>query len=353
MRFEPRWFGATLLAGALLVVVAAGVAPAFFSRAAAAELSPRSIELSDSTTSAANTTYDVSFTLATPGALGSISIEFCSNSPLQTDPCTAPAGFDASTASLTSQAGATGFSISSNSTANDIILTRPSTVSGAVAVSYTFAGITNPSAAGSFYGRLQTFASSDASGPATDIGGVAMALNAAVRVNATVPPYLLFCTGNTIAAFDCNTASGDYLDLGLLSPAHAVAGTTQLLVATNAQSGYGISVSGSTLVSGNNAIPTGSSPSPSQPGVNQFGLNLRANSNPTVGSNPTGPGTGAPTGGYDTANAFTYHSGDLIASASTSDDFRKYTVTYLVNISPSLPVGVYSSTFTYVATASF
>jgi hypothetical protein len=337
----------------MVVLLSVGAGLILMGRTSAAELAPRSLELSDSTAGATNVTYQTAFTLATAGAVGSISIEFCSNSPLLTDPCTAPNGLDVSGAVLTNQTGATGFSISSSSTANDIILTRPSTVNAAVSASYTFSSITNPSADGSHYGRFLTYASSDASGPSTDTGGVAFALNAAVDVNAVVPPFLLFCSGNTIAAFDCNAAVGNYLDLGDLSATHAGAGTSQLLVATNGQSGYGISVKGTTLESGNNVLRALTAPTTSQPGTSQFGINLRANTNPTVGANPTGPGTGAPTANYDAANEFTYNANDLIARATQPEDYRKYTVSYLANITTSQPVGIYASTFTYVALANF
>lgn len=337
----------------MVVSLLSGAGLLFASSASAAELQNRSLEISDSTAGANNVTYTASFTLATAGALGSISFEFCSNSPLLTDACTAPNGLSVTAATITSQSGATGFSISNDTTANDLILTRPSTVSPAVAVSYTFTGITNPSAADSYYGRFQTYASTDASGPMNDGGGVAFALNNIINVNAYVPPYLLFCSGNTISAFDCSTANGSYLDLGAFSDTSATSGTNQFVVTTNGDNGYSVSVSGTALESGVNTIAALTSPTSSQIGVNQFGINLRANTNPNSGSNPIGPGIGAPAADYNTPNEFKYVSGDTIASAPRADDYRKFTVTYLVNIKTGDPVGIYTSTFTYIALANF
>lgn len=337
----------------VVVSLLVGAGPLFLRQASAAELLNRSVRLSDGTAGAANVTYDVGFTTATVGAIGSITIEFCANSPLFQDPCTAPSGFDASSTTLSAQSGVTGFSVSPSSTANEIILTRPSTVAAATAASYTFDGIANASVVGSYYARLSTYASTDASGTATDIGGLAFALNAAIDVRAYVPPFLLFCSGNTISAFDCDTATGDFLDLGNFSADKTSSGTTQLVAATNGQNGYNISVSGTTLESGNNVISPLNSATAARPGTGQFGINLHANTSPAVGSDVTGPGHGAATSGYDTANAFEYHSGDVIASSPHADDYRKYTISYIVNIAHDQPVGIYASTFTYVAVANF
>lgn len=338
----------------LVLISLLAVAGSFFApQAVAAELQNRSLQLSNSSAGAANVAYQVGFTIATAGALGSIDVLFCSNSPLFDDPCMAPSGFDASSATLTSQTGAAGFSVAPSSTANEVILTRPSTVAAAVPASYTFTDVTNGSAAGSYYARISTFASSDASGAATDSGGLAFALNAAIDVQAYVPPFLLFCSGNTISAFDCGTAAGDFIDLGDFSADKTSSGTTQLVVATNGQSGYDITANGTTLESGNNEIPELDQPAAAQPGAGQFGINLRANTNPAVGASPAGPGSGGPVNGYDTPNQFKYHSGDSIAASPHADDYRKYTISYIVNIAHGQPVGVYASTFTYVATANF
>jgi hypothetical protein len=318
----------------------------------AAEILNRSIEMSDSTTGAQNVGYNISFTLATSGALGSISIEFCSNSTFDTDPCDAPAGMSVSNAHLSSQSGISGFTLSTPNQ-NLLLLSRASTVTTAIPVGFVFSNITNPSDAGSDYVRIDTYASNNGTGPVTDLGGLAFSINNAVNVSATVPPYLLFCAGNSIQAFDCDTSSGNYLDLGGFSSTNTITGTNQLVAATNGQNGYNITVNGTTLESGNNTLAALTAPSSAQVGVNQFGINLRANTSPSSGSNPTGPGVGIPASDYNTPNEFKYNSGDVIASAPNADDYRKYTITYMVNIKQGDPVGVYSSTFTYIALANF
>jgi len=253
---------------------------------------------------------------------------------------------------MTDQSGITDFNISSNSTVNDIVLTRPSTSVSAIPVSYAFSQVVNPSNDGSYYTRITTYPTTDASGTPTDIGGLAFAINKAINVSAEVPPYLLFCTGVTISGFDCSSASGNYIDFGQLTTDHTSAGVTQLLAATNAQSGYNIHLGGTTLTSGNNII-TPLSGQTSQPGQSQFGLNLRANTVPNVGQDVQGSGTGAVASGYNVSDHYRFNANDLLASSNTADDWRKYTVSYIVNINKDQPGGVYVATMTYVCLANF
>lgn len=359
MRYLKVRHNITKIAFLLLVLLLFVGAGQFFSsqKVAAAELSPRSLELSDSTTGSRDVTYKVSFTIATPGALGTVAIEFCSNSTFITDPCTAPFGFDAINAQLALQSGVNNFSVSPDSTANDIVVTRPSTVVGAVPVGFTFTGIINPSDEGSYYARVLTYASNDGSGPVTDSGGMAFAIqhSISVGVSTEVPPYLTFCVADVISSLnrDCSNETGDYIDLGNFSSGYTSSGVTQFMAATNAQNGYSVYVQGDTLTSGNNTIPASAADTTSQVGVAQFGINLRSNTKPVVGADPTGPGFGLPTTSYNEANLYQFNSGDVVASSTTPDDFRLYTVSYIVNIAKAQPEGIYTSTFTYICLANF
>jgi hypothetical protein len=326
--------------------------PLLFGHTYANKLGDRVIKISDSRTSA-SATYNVSFITATPGTLGSIDIQFCSNDPFPNTSCTAPPGFDTSSAILDDQDGATGFSISNNSTANDIILSRtPAAAAGSIIVHYDFKGVINPSTPGTFYARLQTFASNDATGPALDSGGIALAINQQLSVSAEVPPYIIFCTGVSIPSYNCATAKGNYVDFGDLSSNYTSYGTSKMLIATNAKDGYGITAAGTTMTSGNNIISQLGG-DVSRPGVSQFGLNLRDNSTPNVGTNPQGSGSGTPTASYNQPNLYRFHSGDRIASVSHADYYRRYTASYIVNVSSGQPPGIYVATITYIALGSF
>ncbi len=335
----------------VLLFIAAG--PFTYLRAGAATMTVRSVKLSNSD-AGATATYGFTFDIITQHLLGSIQMQFCSNDPFPGLPCTPPVGMDASTATLTSQTGAVGFTISPNSTANNLLITRPASVSVPITSSYEFSGITNPSAAGSYYVRLQTFASTDGSGAAIDSGGLAFVIGAGkVSLSVKVPPYLLFCSGVVINDNFCTSTTGDYINFGNLSAVTAKSAQSQLLVATNGQFGYGITMSGTTMTSGTNVITAMSVDDVSRPGLNQFGVNLRANSSPAIGSDPVGPGTGQPTPNYNIPDRFRFNSGDIIASNANPEDTRKYTVSYIVNISGGQPVGVYVTTLSYICLANF
>ena len=328
----------------LLIVIAmaallVGAGPFSSVKVFAADLTPRSMTISDNVASAVAVRYDLQFTYATTGSVGSLLIQFCEEGPLPLTPCTSPAGFDASGIFLSSQSGETGFTIYSGSTANEIILTRPPSAANAGTVAtYRFDNVTNPDNDGPVYVRLLTFASSDATGPAIDTGGLVLAINPQANVTAEVPPFLEFCIGESIAGFSCSTATEPFSDVGTLGPLVTGAAQTQMLAATNGDGGYSLWVIGGTMTSGNNTLPAMAG-GPSQQGVSQFGINLRANNAPIVGQEVTGPGSATVDPAYAQQNQFRYQSGDTLATVGDPDDFRKYTVSYIVNAAAGQPGG--------------
>lgn len=300
------------------------------------------------------TTHRLGFTVGTAGPLGSIKLEFCENSPLLTEVCDPPAGFDISNATLLSESGETGFNIDALTTANTLLLSRtPAVSAGGVSVAYELGNVHNASAAGTSYARISTYATSDGSGPISDEGGLAYSLNPAFAISAEVPPYIIMCVGVSISGTDCLTATGDYVNMGDFSANAPRTGSTQVVLATNAANGYIINISGNTMTSGNNIIPNLTSPTVSIPGTSQFGINLRANSSPSSGVDPSGSGSGSPTPDYNIPNRYTYRSGDIIASFNNVENYRKYTITFLVNVSRNQPPGIYSSTYTFTGLGNF
>jgi hypothetical protein len=317
-----------------------------------AQLGNRELQLDNNYTSA-TALYKLSFVLSTAGTLGSISVEFCSNDTLPQDPCDVPVGFSDSSAVIANQTGETGFSISSSSTANHLILTRTPSAVTPGPVEYDLSTIVNPSSPGAYFVRLLTYASSDATGSSSDYGGLATAILNSLSINAEVPPYLIFCTGITIPELNCTSATGSYIDFGNLSSARTSYGTSQMLAATNAKSGYSVTIAGTTLQSGNDVITPLTNSDVSRPGTSQFGLNLRANSSPNGGSNPSGPGSGTPSSNYDVPDFYRFDDGDVVASNPSTDNIREYTTSYIVNVAPSQAPGVYVSTMTYICLANF
>jgi hypothetical protein len=306
-----------------------------------------------SSTPGVTTDYTLTFTISNTITLGSLSLVICSNTPIQYDTCDLPAGFDDTNAQLTYQSGITDFSLFVPAT-NELLLTRtPSTVVAPKTVSLTFHHILNPSTPGPYYLRLSAYSSNNGTGSTVAFGGLAFDATNNVQVSSVVPPYLTFCSAVQIAGLSCTAGTGDYIDFGNLSSKSSSQATSQLLVATNAANGYTVQVYGTTMTAGNNVINALNADTKSQPGSAQFGVNLRANSIPVVGADPTGPGSGQPASGYDTPNQYRFVSNDIIAGSSTSDSYRKYTVSYLVNVPATQPPGIYASTLTYVAAGSF
>ncbi len=316
-------------------------------------LGARFLQVSSSVVSDTNVTYNLGFNIVTQSNLGSILIQFCGNSALFQDPCNPPTGFDDSNAVLSNQTGETGFSILTPTSPNQIILTRNSIADTPQPVSYTFTNIVNPSSDGGFFVRLQTFASSDASGSSVDYGGIATTTTPNLSIAAEVPPYLYFCSAIVITGLNCSTATGSYVNFGTLSSSNTSYGSSDLLVGTNGKNGYSITVAGDGLVSGNNVINSIAADDVSRPGTNQFGINLVANQSPNIGADPIGPGNGLPTANYDNSNFFMYQNGDIIASYNQPDNYRQYTVSYIVNVSSTQPPGVYVSTINYICTGNF
>lgn len=301
----------------------------------------------------ATTIHSVGFTvgnLAVP--IGSISIEFCSNSPIIDDPCIAPVGMNASTATLDSQQGEIGFSVYS-ATANKIILGRPAVLPAGTPNEYVLNNILNPSTEGSYYAKILTFTSTDGTGSRIEYGGVVFAIVLPITVVTEVPPYLQFCVAVNITQGDCSSAANVFIDLGEFSSTTPVKASSKFMTATNAANGYSITLTGTTLTSGNNQIPPLVPGSLSNPGNSQFGINLRANTNPSVGNDPSSGGSGTVSALYNIPNLFRFQSGDVLVTSPTTSDFQLFTVSYMTNVSTSQAPGYYATTLTYICLANF
>lgn len=344
-----------LIQALLLLMIVVGVFARYWQNlTTAGNITNRSVSIGSSATSA-STFHTFTYTLSGGTNVGSIKFEYCSNSPIFTDVCIAPTGMNADAATLTSQTGEMGFSIDPTGTnTNTIVIKRGSasiTLSGES--SYKFENITNPSNAGlSYFVRISTHNSLDASGPATDQGSVVFMVVNGLSMSAYVPPYLAFCVGQSVGS-SCSSVSGFDLDMGTLSESGTVTETTQISGATNGATGYTVYVLGYTLTAGTNVIPAMAAAAASAVGTSQFGLNARANTSPSVGQEPSSGGTLAPTANYNVPNTFKYVDGDAIAKSNLPTDYNTVTISYVANTSASQPAGIYTTTLTYVATSTF
>lgn len=154
--------------------------------------------------------------------------------------------------------------------------------------------------------------------------------------------------------------SANALTLGILGSDVINYSSHTMSVTTNAEKGFTIAVSGSTLTKGSYTIPAiGAAASAVAAGNDAFGLNLVDNSNPDIGANPIGTSPiGSVASRYSTANEFAYVSGDTVASSAVPINTTIYAASYVATISAATAglaaaAGNYSTTLTYTATGSF
>ena len=320
---------------------------------AANEINDRNLTLSSSVPSE-STNYTFNFSVEdeiTP--IQSFEAEICSAA---SGACNVPTGFDAGSANLINQPS--GFGDSSGwdvDTANEDVLrmnNSTNTEEPNSSQSVTFGSVTNPETPNeTFYARITTYENDDYTGE-IDTGVVAASTGEGLEITGFVPPILTFCVGVEISG-DCSTASGDSIDLGTFSPNATSSGSSQMRASTNAGDGYVITVEGTTLASGSNTIEALTDPTPSETEQSQFGFNLRENINPEVGEDITGDGDGQVEADYNNVDQFVFNAGDTVASSTGPTNANTYTASYITNIEPQQAAGNYSTTLTYIATATF
>jgi len=307
----------------------------------------------NSSTPGVTTFYTLSFRYMDPAIVGSVDMQFCI-SPVPYDPCVTPPGLDVSNAILSSQTGETGFSISTQTT-NHIIISRVPTMMATGDSSYKFDNIVNPTDTNqSFSVRLRSHASNDASGPLINFGSVKGQVTNGITFETQVPPMLIFCLAEDVDN-NCTTSNDNYYtDMGELKPDTTLTAQSQMMVGTNATGGFAITANGTPMAAGTSVIDALSTPAPSKKGTNQFGINLVANSEPAVGSDPEGAFANAiPTPDYAVPDKYKFVSGDVVAYSPNVTLMKKFTVSYITNSSENLRAGVYSTTITYIASGRF
>lgn len=322
------------------------------------------------------------FSLPSSDSLGSIKFQYCTTAaavPGGID-CNLPGGIadpinttadptdamDTTGATLGSESGVAGFSISTGSPNGTIIMSRTASTISPGTVSYQLNGIVNPNLEETFFVRISTYGSTDGTGTPIDTGTVAAATNYAINLDGTMPESLVFCTGKTISdnagnVPDCSTATLGTISFDrLFSPTDTATATSQMAASTNAGFGYSIAVHGPTLTSGGNTVAAMNTATTSIRGTPQFGLNLVQNT--TTASTPFGAPvtqtggalyTGTPATDYGTAETFKYLDGDTVAASTGGSDAQIFTVAYMANVSGSQPAGTYATTLTYICTPKF
>ena len=171
--------------------------------------------------------------------------------------------------------------------------------------------------------------------------------NDQVSITATVDPSISFSISTnsigfgTLTSANARFATSDTLGTSTEVSAH------NLIVGTNASSGYGLYVLGATLGSASNTIASiGSTAASSTAGSAQFGLRVSASG---------GSGTSLPPYSFTTSYAYgaSTSTQSQIASATAPSANTTYSAFYVANIPAQQPAGAYSTTLTYTAVGSF
>ncbi len=338
-----------ILAKILIAATIIGLTPL----TAQAGFQPRSVLLGSSAISVV-TTHRFSLTAINGGSVGSIQFLYCTSA---SGTCTTPTGLSTTSATLSAQSGATGFTMTNTTNGAPYITRAASSITASTPISYTLGVITNPSTTNtSFFIRISTFTATNATGSALDAGVVAASTAAQVVVNAHVDEIITFCvyTGANCAA------AGATVDLGTLTPTTTGVGVSYMDAGTNAGSGFAVQYNGPTLTSGGNTISSiGGTATTSTVGLAQFGINATGtNATPAVTGSQTPSGV-APIGSaatnYDVADtyAFVASTPTTLATSSGAANTTKYSVSYVSNINSSQAAGDYTTTITYICTATF
>ena len=164
----------------------------------------------------------------------------------------------------------------------------------------------------------------------------------------TPDPNLTFTMTSTAAGF------------GTFTPTAAKTATATFSVTNYTSFGYVVQVAGTPPKYGTKEITPMSATAPSQPGIEQFGLNVVANTSPaSFGANPQNGiapntfGFGAASTNYSTPNQFRYVPGETIAAAPKSSGKTDYTISYIVNVGTLTPGGAYNADQTLIVTGTY
>jgi hypothetical protein len=371
------------------VLIVATISPLFHSRhASAAQITARSLTLQKGTTDGGSkpggvVNHQFQFTVPNVGAVNVGSIKFLYCTTATGAGCTTPAGLSTTGGgvSFDTTGSAAAFSDLDNTTNGAPFVHRTAaSISAGAVIKVRLTAVTNPDGTScpsvncSFFVRISTYASEDPTGSAIDTGSVTASTATQIVLTGTMPESIIFCTGGTVTTTagipDCSTASSGSITFNqLFSPTSTAYTISQMAASTNGLSGYVITVRGPTMTSGSSTIPPiGATSTVSTVGVGQFGMNLMANTTPNIATSadvaPTPNGTnymGKPSAQFNVGNAFAFDATteNIVAKSDNGTgtgaptDSQIFTASYIVNVSGSQTAGTYTSTLTYICTATF
>lgn len=366
--------------GAAFVMLVATFTPLLVTTtASAAQLTARSVEVSNSSVSATGVTYSFSFTAT--GTAGGVVVQFCSNTPLMleacTNPNTTPGGFTAASA-----VGGGGATVFGTNTTNKVQLTKSIT---AGTNTFTLTGITNPSAAGPLYARIVTYDTDANTANYTttafgsgkeDDGSVAISITDTIGVSGSVLETLTYCVSGAAITDACATLSPTNLELGetvgtvkALSPSAISTGDIFTQISTNAVGGAVVRLKTDKTCGGLARVgasvcdiaPAQTGWASNQQGQAKFGVLVDA----TVADLGTNTGDFEASGSYnDTTYTLNFDDNDVTGVTSPYGDpilntnsapatGKNVKLTFGASVAPSTPAGRYSAGLSLVATGTF
>lgn len=154
--------------------------------------------------------------------------------------------------------------------------------------------------------------------------------------------------------------TNNFVDLGVLNTSSPAAASANFSTSSYLSNGYVVRVHGNppSNSSGGHTLDAMDGAGGSVPGVEQFGINLVANSTPGIGANPvqvpdSSFSYGAPTIAYGQEDVFKYEDGDIIAESTTETGQTNYTMSIIANVANSTPGGRYRTVLVVQAIAMF
>jgi hypothetical protein len=141
--------------------------------------------------------------------------------------------------------------------------------------------------------------------------------------------------------------------LGFLETNKTATKTMGIKVRSYMSNGYMLQIVGTPPKYKDHTLATSATPVASQQGKEQFGINLVANTTPTIGASPAQVPSNELSFGevepaYRTPNLFKYNSGDVVARSTKESGRTDYTVSMIINVSNSTPAGRYNGDFSAV-----
>ncbi|MDB5183114.1 MAG: exported protein of unknown function [Candidatus Saccharibacteria bacterium] len=146
------------------------------------------------------------------------------------------------------------------------------------------------------------------------------------------------------------------VNFGSFSATTTATTTSTFAVLDYTSYGYVVQVLGNAPSNGVHTIDSMASTGPSTVGVEQFGINLVANTSPSsFGANPDHGqfGFGSASANYGTSNNYRYVSGETVVTGPKSSGVTVYTMSYIINVSSLTQGGIYSADQTILCTATF